>query len=209
MKIPRSTDRRVRRTRAALRNALLSLLVERGWDAIGIRDICARATVGRSTFYTHFADKEELLFSGFDDLRRMLRASGGAAPLSFTGALLEHADENKRMFRALVGKRASQAAQRRMLQVVAELAREDLLPLLPPDRLEPAVHYLAGALVELMVWWIDSRSPLRREEVDALFHQLSAAALAPGRVENLTSGYARQSVARGLRPDRNRPTSAR
>src|SRR5919198_2154855 len=75
VKIPRSTDRRVLRTRAALREALLALIVERGWDAVGIRDICARATVGRSTFYTHFADKEELLFSGFDDLRSMLRAS--------------------------------------------------------------------------------------------------------------------------------------
>jgi len=42
-----------------------------------IRGTCERVRVGRSTFYTHFADKEELLFSGFDDLRRTLRASRG------------------------------------------------------------------------------------------------------------------------------------
>ena len=148
MKLPGSTDPRVLRTRAALRQALLALIVERGWDAVGIRDICQRAGVGRSTFYTHFADKEEVLFSGFDELRRVLRAAarvgGDARPLGFTRALIEHADQSKRMFRALVGKRSSHIARMRMLQLVAELAREDLAPLLPQDRLEPAAHYVAG-----------------------------------------------------------------
>ncbi|TMA41176.1 MAG: TetR/AcrR family transcriptional regulator [Deltaproteobacteria bacterium] len=110
MRVPRSTDRRVVRTREALRDALIALMVERGWDEVGIRDVCARASVGRSTFYTHFADKEELLLSGYDDLRRMLRSVGrgdSRKPLAFTRGLFEHAHDNKRMFRALVGKRSS------------------------------------------------------------------------------------------------------
>jgi hypothetical protein len=58
---------------------------------------------------THFADKEELL-SGLDDLRRMIRSAGRAGkPLAFTPGLLDHAHENKRMFRALLGKRAISA----------------------------------------------------------------------------------------------------
>jgi AcrR family transcriptional regulator len=181
MRLPGSTDPRVLRTRAALRQALLSLIVERGWDAVGIRDICQRAGVGRSTFYTHFADKEEVLFSGYDQLRKVLRVTArvgyDARPLGFTRALIEHAGESKRMFRALVGKRSSHIARMRMLQLVAELAREDLAPLLPPDKLELAAHYVAGALVELLVWWVDSRSPLRPDELDALFHQLTGPAL--------------------------------
>jgi AcrR family transcriptional regulator len=181
MNLPGSTDPRVLRTRAALRQALLSLIVERGWDAVGIRDICQRAEVGRSTFYTHFADKEEVLFSGFDELRIVLRAAaragGDTRPLGFTRGLIEHADQSKQMFRALVGKRSSHIARMRMLQLVAELAREDLAPLLPPDRLELAAHYAAGALVELLVWWVDSRSPLRPDEINALFHQLTGPAL--------------------------------
>src|SRR5262249_477652 len=55
---PNPTDRRVVRTRQTLRAALIALLYERGWDAISVQDICGRAGVGRSTFYTHFADKE-------------------------------------------------------------------------------------------------------------------------------------------------------
>lgn len=180
MKVPRATDPRVLQTRAALRNALLALIVERGWDAIGIRDICQRSGVGRSTFYTHFADKEELLFSGFDDLRRMLRGpaatAADASPLGFSRGLIEHVEQNKRMFRALIGKRASQLAIRQMLRLVAELIRSDLAPVVPSRRLEPVVHFLAGGLVELLVWWVEERSPLAGEEIESLFRDLVAAA---------------------------------
>ena len=65
-------DRRVLRTRRQLRTALINLILERGWDAVSVSDVCARADVGRSTFYAHFADKEELLFSGFEELHATL-----------------------------------------------------------------------------------------------------------------------------------------
>ena len=180
MRAPRSSDRRVVRTREALRDALIALMIERGWDEVGIRDVCARANVGRSTFYTHFADKEELLLSGFDDLRRMLRSvsrAGGGKPLAFTRGLLEHAHDNKRMFRALVGKRSSQVAQTRFLQLVVELTREDLAGMA-----ETTVQYVAGAFFQLLIWWVDSRSPLSPEEIDAIFQRLTKPVLAEARI---------------------------
>ena len=127
MKIPKVTDRRVRRTRDALRDALLKLILERGWDAVDVRDICERADVGRSTFYTHFADKEDLLLSGFDDLRKALKAlrpavAGSGKPLAFTRGLFDHAHANRWLFRALVGKRSGLAVQKRFRQ---KLARSD------------------------------------------------------------------------------------
>ncbi len=59
--VPARPDRRVRRTREALRNALLALLVERGWDDIDVQALCVRTDIGRSTFYLHFPNKEALL----------------------------------------------------------------------------------------------------------------------------------------------------
>ena len=52
-------DRCVQRTRDSLRAAFVALMAERGWDRVSVQDVCDRANVGRSTFYTHFADKEE------------------------------------------------------------------------------------------------------------------------------------------------------
>src|SRR5512138_2230623 len=71
---PSRDDRRVRRTHAALRGALVDLIVERGWDGFSVQDLCDRADVGRSTFYLHFADKEEVLAGAFADLGKELRA---------------------------------------------------------------------------------------------------------------------------------------
>jgi AcrR family transcriptional regulator len=187
MKVPQSTDRRVVRTRVALRDALISLIIERGWDEIGIQDICVRAGIGRSTFYTHFADKEELLLIGFDELRRMLGQSleaGGDAGrgLGFSRGLLEHAHENRRLFRALVGKRSSQAVQKRFLQLIVELTQEELAGKLVDGALrEVTVHVLAGALFQLAIWWIELRKPLPPAELDALFQRLIRPVLATAR----------------------------
>ena len=64
-----SLDRRAQRTRAALRDALISLIGERGWEDLAVQDICERANVGRSTFYLHYAGKEALLESNRKALR--------------------------------------------------------------------------------------------------------------------------------------------
>src|SRR4029453_14658313 len=69
------TDRRVRRTRDLLRRApraLLSLGQEQGYERITGQDILDRADVGRSTFYAHYRDKDDLLLSGFEDIRAAL-----------------------------------------------------------------------------------------------------------------------------------------
>jgi len=177
-KLTATTDRRVLRTRRTLRDALIELIAQRGWDAISVSDVCERADVGRSTFYTHFADKEELLLSGFDDLHRMLRALHpalpGSRPLAFAGPLIEHAGENLRIFRALVGKRSGHAMQKRFRQTVVSLVTEDLAHFgLAETRLIGTAHYLAGAYLELLTWWIDSRTKLAASELEQLFHQLT------------------------------------
>ena len=91
-----SPDRRVRRTRGLLHGALASLIHEKPYDDIVVKEILARADVGRSTFYAHFRDKDELLAEGIRDL---LREAGSAAPpatrktewvLRFSAPLFEH-----------------------------------------------------------------------------------------------------------------------
>lgn len=56
-----NTDRRIARTKRALRSALIELMEERGLDGVSVNDLCARADLNRGTFYNHFHDKEDLL----------------------------------------------------------------------------------------------------------------------------------------------------
>src|SRR4029079_1728498 len=61
-------DRRVARTRRALKEALTDLILEGGYESGTVQDVIARADVGRSTFYAHFLDKDDLLMAILADL---------------------------------------------------------------------------------------------------------------------------------------------
>src|SRR5262245_10363668 len=185
MKIPKSTDRRVRRTRRALREALIELTLERGWDDVSVLDVCSRADVGRSTFYTHFADKDEVLLSGFEELRESLRAHarhGEArdAVLGFVRGLFEHVKGSGRLFRALVGRRAGAAAhQQAFRKFVHGLVRDDLIAAFPEEpRVEASARYIAGGISELLIWSVDGHSAPRAAELDDACARLTGPILA-------------------------------
>jgi AcrR family transcriptional regulator len=57
----RKIDPRIERTREMLRNALMALIQEKGFDAISVQDITERARLNRATFYLHYRDKQDLL----------------------------------------------------------------------------------------------------------------------------------------------------
>ena len=61
-------DRRVARSRRALKEALTDLILERGYESVTVQDVIDRADVGRSTFYAHFLDKDDLLMAILADL---------------------------------------------------------------------------------------------------------------------------------------------
>jgi AcrR family transcriptional regulator len=179
-----SADRRVQRTRRSLHEAMMALMVERDWDAITVQDICDRANVGRSTFYTHFDDKDELLGAGFNHLRKELGSrraehASGKDLLGFARGLIEHAYDRRELFLALLGKRSGHLVQKRFRQLILELVKNDLAGL-TADR-DATAHYVAGAFFELLSWWLSSRNSLDPGALEALFRRLTASALAAAR----------------------------
>ena len=116
-------DRRVRRTRELLRQALVSLILERGYEHLSVQDILDRADIGRSTFYAHYRDKDQLLLSGFDEAFAALAAdipnaettSGQRGDfLVAAHALLEHAQGHRQLWKALVGKPGAELVLRQV-----------------------------------------------------------------------------------------------
>ncbi len=68
-----TVDRRITRSRRALRRALIELIEERGLDGFTVNDLCARADLNRGTFYNHFRGKDDLLQSFEDEIMADLR----------------------------------------------------------------------------------------------------------------------------------------
>ena len=168
----------MQRTRDALRDALITLLEERGWDDINIQDLCELANVGRSTFYLHFQNKEELLVGGFDDLRAWLRIQAAQRKtemdaMPFVRGLIEHVYEQRNLFRSIIGKRSGHVVQKRFREMVCRLVEEEGVPPHAGWKQKAGARYIAGALVELLAWWMDSGKSHTADEIEELFYQLA------------------------------------
>jgi AcrR family transcriptional regulator len=181
----RAPDRRVERTRNLLRGALMELIVEKGYEAVTVQDIIDRANVGRATFYAHFADKQQLLVSGFEELRVFLvqkqhaEASGpGPFRLRFSLAMFEHACGYRQVYRALVGKQSGAVVRQRMQQLLTELVQNELAALRLPDAApsvspEIVAQYVVSSFMGLLMWCVDHETPDTPEEMDAIFQRLT------------------------------------
>ena len=147
----RRQDRRAVRTRTALTQALIELLLQRGWEAIGVGELCARADVSRSTFYLHFSNKEELLESGFAALRAAIQPAGGrrkpGGPLAFIDALAAHLYENRRAALAIIGAKGSGIVRERFRLLLLNMIRDDLGRGRAADH--TLAHFLSGGFVAL------------------------------------------------------------
>jgi AcrR family transcriptional regulator len=180
----KKTDRRVQRTQKLLRDALVSLILEKGYQKITVQDIIDRANVGRSTFYSHYRDKEDLLFSGFDelahDLHRHTRPPD--AEEDYQGHLLHsleffiHADNNKELYMAMtesgggeqlleIGRQHMQNHIEAHLIHYPSVGKEIPLPVI--------TNFLAGSLLTMIIWWLEEKMPYTPQQMDDMFNALT------------------------------------
>ena len=190
-----NSDRRVKRTRRLLHSALMSLVIQKKYELITVQEILDQADIGRSTFYMHFRDKDDLLFSGFEYLEAFLEsaqdisAKTHAQPyariIGFSRAMFEHAQEYRRVNRALLGSSAEAVVRRRIHSVLAGIASRELklelqrrkgrnIPV-APDLL---VHFLVSTYTSVLMWWLNSRNPVSPEEIDSSYRLLVLPTLA-------------------------------
>ncbi|MEV5836654.1 TetR/AcrR family transcriptional regulator [Nocardia sp. NPDC052112] len=172
-----STDRRVRRTKSLLHRALIELMIECGYDRITLQDILNRADVGRSTFYAHFRDKDDLLLVSSTEYLRAAVADAGSAvhdpgaphhsePLAPLYTLFRLAAANPEVYRALLGRRATGVLLRSTRRMVEEILTEQLSGRLEMDDDEFAVTmtFLSWGVVGLLGSIADAEPPLPAAE---------------------------------------------
>ncbi len=180
----KKVDRRVQRTRQLLQDALIAMMIEKGYEATTVQDIIDRANLGRATFYAHFADKETLLASRLEDLRAMLaqRQQRAEEALGFSLAMFEHARGHLSLYGAIVAKESGAFVLQRIHRTIADLAGLDLKAMAFRGTAEEralAAEYIAGAFMAVLTWWLDHDAKLAPREVDEVFRRLVMQGLAP------------------------------
>jgi AcrR family transcriptional regulator len=175
-------DRRVRRTRDALGDALITLMKEKPFETIMVQQVLDRAGVGRSTFYAHYRDKDDLFLSDLEDffelmstlLLRQREASNRVAPVR---ELFAHVGEMGKLRAALIAadkvRDFLELGQEYFARTIAErLAQLPSSRMIAPATRTAIAHAFAGALLSLMSWWVDHSTLASPEEMDYLFHQM-------------------------------------
>lgn len=175
-------DARILRTRSQLGTALLNLILEKPIKTVTVQDILDRSGVGRSTFYLHYRDIDDLLMSQLEMFCETMSTtlsihkdtSQRVAPVA---ELFAHIGNQNRLYRVL-----SDSGHVKDFFELAEgcfargierrLAESGRLKHLPQRELAARAAALSGSLFALLRWWLDRGEKESPTEMDNLFHSL-------------------------------------
>jgi AcrR family transcriptional regulator len=180
-------DRRARRTRLALHQTLMRLIVERGYEAITVADIAEGANVGRSTFYAHFTDKDALLRSAAANLRvivlqqHAVEGSRSDVPearvLGFSHFMTHHLYEQRRLFHALMKGKAGAIVLEVIGKVLREIVRDELkklgLPVQGQPSREVTTQFIVGSYESVVTSWLERGAKEKPEAIHAAYVEIA------------------------------------
>jgi AcrR family transcriptional regulator len=178
----RKPDERIRRTRERLGSALVELIQEKPIDEVTVQEVLDRASVGRSTFYLHFRDKNDLLLSQLETFLEIMSTtlnirkekSDRVVPVA---EMFAHIGGQNKIYRALAdsGRLTDffDLAQGYFGRGIEQRLRESRrLPKVPQRELAARASALAGSLLSLLRWWLDRGEKESPSDMDRLFHRM-------------------------------------
>jgi AcrR family transcriptional regulator len=159
---------------------------EKEYDSIAVKEILDRANVGRSAFYTHFRDKDELLVSG---IRHMLgpvdaTTASRSAPqheriLWFSLPVFEYVNPHRHSAQTKMGIKGRALVHEHLRKVIKHVIAEAAKPeatrrrkpasQLPTDLI---AHYVASTFILVLNWWVETKSTLKPTQVNDVFRAL-------------------------------------
>jgi AcrR family transcriptional regulator len=179
---------RVRRTKALLREALIALIEERGFDALTVGELTGRAMVSRAAFYRYYQDKYDLVEQIFAEAMGALQDAVGELgrehPAEVWVTFFEHIAAYERLYRALLGSKGSPWFVRKMrADLVGLIEERGHLPHGPSVGAR-AVHSFSDTLVpdlvstmfvEAITWWLEQGKPYTPREIATRTARLASA----------------------------------
>ncbi|MCW1430767.1 TetR/AcrR family transcriptional regulator [Novosphingobium sp. JCM 18896] len=178
---PKLQDRRIRKTRNAIRAALKTLLQRGSIEQITIKDIAREADIGYTTFFRHFGTKEAAIADFADTAAAelldatlpLLSTSDG---LTSTLALCHHVAANRHVWEALLTGGAADYVRSSLAAHTTERATlwPPMQDWLPADK---GTILATGMVVETLTWWLAHAPELSPEQVAQIMNHTFISAL--------------------------------
>ncbi len=176
-KAPKAQQQRNTRTRSALNDALLSLLTEKSFEEITVKEITAQARVGYATFFRHYPDKETLLHHlAADEINRLLAMSiplfYSVDSLASNQAVCAYVWEHRKLWTALLTGGAAATLKEEYLRLALKVVEEvpNHKQWLPDDL---AVTFSVTGLLEILAWWLKQADPPPLQQMAEILDRLT------------------------------------
>ena len=179
---PRKPDERAQRTRARLGHAFVALIHEKPIEDVTVQDVLDRASVGRSTFYLHFRDKNDLLLSQLEIFLKMTSTTlsvrkEASDRIVDVAEMFSHIENQSELYRILAGAGRLNdffdLAQTYFARGIEHRLRASKrLPKMSQCELAARASAMAGSLLSLLRWWLDRGAKEPPAEMDDLFHRM-------------------------------------
>jgi AcrR family transcriptional regulator len=155
---------------------------EKRYDKITVQDIIDRADVGRSTFYAHYLDKEDLLTGQFVEAldffsQHLQMGASNSDPHMSVKAMFRHVQEFQPTYDAMLWGRGIELIYQEGQAFLSKRIEADLVAMQEAGK-QPSVPtvilatHIASTLVMLLRWWVENKMPYSIERMDEIFHQL-------------------------------------
>ena len=176
-------DPRVKRTRRLLRDALVSLILEKDFASISIKEITERAEVAYITFFRHFESLDQLLMEILDDgLGELQNHIETLAKQSETSALetegmliFEYIGQKADLFRILFKSQSVTRVRKKVVRNIAAIFQKSCLPLARsgnPLTMAITSNHIATSLLALIEWWLENNMKPAPAEMGKVYKSL-------------------------------------
>jgi AcrR family transcriptional regulator len=164
---PEKVDPRVRRTRRMLRDALVSLILEKDYASITIKEITERADVAYITFYRHFESLDQLLMEVLDEgltelmshIETLAKQSENSAIETEGRLIFEYIEQKADLFRILLKSQSVTRIRKKVIRNITTVFQKACLPLARsgnPLTIAITSNHIATSLLALIEWWLEN-----------------------------------------------------
>jgi AcrR family transcriptional regulator len=165
---PEKVDPRVRRTRRLLKDALVSLILEKDYASISIKEITERAGVAYITFYRHCESLDQLLMEILEEglvelmnhIETLARQTDTPALEAEGRLIFEYIGKSADLFRVLLKSQSVSRVRKKVVRSIAVIFQKSCLPLArsnDPTMVAITSNHIATSLLALIEWWLENK----------------------------------------------------